>query len=116
MKNVFALKLVIVIAVASSLTACADYLSDNKNVTGNGKIGLPGGVNILNADNYNSKSRAVTVEPSIHTSTAVGGKNPIFFRYTTTPGIAINKSKHGMMAPTRGIAITTNNFYNSYSL
>ncbi len=42
MKTVFALKLVIIVAITCIFTACADYLSDNNNETVNGKIGLPG--------------------------------------------------------------------------
>ncbi len=119
MKYFSTFKFITVIAVVTTFTACADYLSSNDSEKGNGKIGLPGNVNIINTENYNSNSRAIheDIIPDIHTRTAVGGKNPLFLRYTTTPGIVTNnKAKNITMALTRGISITTNNFYDSYSL
>ena len=117
MKSFCAFKFVIVIAAIATFTSCKDYL-DNTNVeTGNGRIGLPGNVNIINTANGNSKSRAVNLIPDIHTSTTVGGNNPLFLRYTTTPGIVTNSNVKNITASsTRSISITTNNFYDSYSL
>jgi len=117
MKTVFALKLVIIVAITCIFTACADYLSDNNNETVNGKIGLPGGVNILNTNLSQAKSRGGNelTAPDIHTRTAVGGKNPFYLRYTTTPGI-MTKNSNSAKTSTRGVAITTNSFYDSYSL
>src|SRR5574344_2236640 len=106
MKTVFALKLVIIVATTCIFTACADYLSDNNNETANGKIGLPGGVNILNTNLSQAKSRGGNelTAPDIHTRTAVGGKNPFYLRYTTTPGIITKNSNSGKTF-TRGVAI-----------
>lgn len=107
------------IAIVTTFTACADYLSDNNNNTGNLKIGLPGGVNVVNSEISNAKSRSTVVDiPNIHTSSVIGAGNPLFFRYTTTPGIITHKNncKVNSIANTRGVAITTNSFYDSYSL
>ncbi len=112
-------RFIAVIAIATTFTACADYLSDNNTNTGNAKIGLPGGVNIVNSEISNAKSRSLVDEvPNIHNSSVEGSKNPLFCRYTTTPGIITHKnnSKVNSIANTRGIAITTNSFYDSYSL
>ena len=118
MKTVFALKLVIIVAITCIFTACADYLSDNNNETVNGKIGLPGGVNVLNTELSNAKSRGINelTAPAIHTRSAVGGNNPLFVRYTTTPGIQTRNSTALAKTATRGTAITTNSFYDSYCL
>ncbi len=112
-------RFIVVIAVVTTFTACADYLSDNNTKTGNAKIGLPGGVNVVNSEISNSKSRSLFGDvPNIHNSSVEGSQNPLFCRYTTTPGIITHKnsSKVNSIANTRGIAITTNSFYDSYSL
>ena len=112
-------RFIAVIAVATTFTACADYLSDNNTNNGNLKIGLPGGVNVVNSEISNSKSRSIASDiPNIHYSSVEGSQNPLFCRYTTTPGINTrkNNSKVKSIANTRGIAITTNSFYDSYSL
>ena len=118
MRKLFKLRFIVIIAITTTFTACADYLSDNNNETVNGKIGLPGGVNALNTDLSNAKSRGINelTAPAIHTRSANGGNNPLFVRYTTTPGIQTRKSTSLAKNATRGTAITTNSFYDSYSL
>lgn len=95
-----------------AFTSCKDYLSDNND---NANIGLPSGVNVMNTDLANAKSRTgdELISPDIHTSKVVGAKNPVYLRYTTTPGIQLGNNKN---IKTRGTAITGNNFYNSYCL
>src|SRR5574344_618954 len=118
MRKYFVLRFVVIVAIALNFTACADYLSDSNNETANGKIGLPGGVNVLNTELVNAKSRGIDelTAPAIHTRNAVGGNNPLFVRYTTTPGIQTRNSTSLAKTATRGTAITTNRFYYSYSL
>ena len=118
MRKFFALRFAVIIAIGCTFTACADYLSDNNNETANGNIGLPGGVNVLNTELSYAKSRGINelTSPKIHTRSAVGGNNPLFVRYTATPGIQIRKTNSLAEVPTRGTAITTNSFYDSYSL
>ena len=113
------IRFIAIIAIATTFTACADYLSDNNTNNGNLKIGLPGGVNVVNSEISNAKSRSITNDiPNIHTSSVIGTGNPLFCRYTTTPGIINrkNSNKTSTIANTRGVAITTNSFYDSYSL
>ena len=112
-------RFIAVIAIATTFTACADYLSDDNTNNGNFKIGLPGGVNVVNSEISNAKSRSTTnAIPNIHYSSIEESQNPLFCRYTTTPGINTRKNnrKVNTIANTRGIAITTNSFYDSYSL
>ena len=121
MKSVLtSLKAFVIIVAAVAFTSCADYLSDNTNSAGNGKIGLPGGVNALNSDLQAAKSRAAEglLAPAIRTTIAHGGKRPLYCRYTTTPGIVTRLSKNAVATrpSTRGLSITTNSFYDSYSL
>jgi len=119
MKYFSAFKFITVITVISTFTACADYLSDNNTKTSNAKIGLPGGVNVVNSEISNSKSRSLVNDvPNIHNTSVEGSPNPLFCRYTTAPGIVTHKNnnKVNAIAKTRGIAITTNSFYDSYSL
>ncbi len=118
MKYIFVQKMVVTFFAIATLTSCADYLTDNNSQTANGKIGLPGGVNILNTETNSQATKAnnsVPV-PDITTRTAIGGDHPLFCRYTTTPGITQNKRDAKSNMVTRGSAITTNNFYDSYSL
>ena len=79
---------------------------------------MPGGVNVLNTELSNAKSRGINelTAPAIHTRSAVGGNNPLFVRYTTTPGIQTRNSTALSKTSTRGTAITTNSFYDSYCL
>lgn len=102
-----------VLVISSAFTACTEYLSDN---TGTGEsIGLPSCVNVMNENPANAKSRTGSdlVAPAIHTSTVSGSNKPIYFRYTTTPGI---QPRHINDIKTRGTLVTTDNFYDSYSL
>lgn len=118
MKCFCAFKFIIAIVALAIFTACSDYLDCNNSETRNGRIGLPGNVNIINTENNNSNSRAINgnLIPDIHTRTSIGGMNPIYFRYTTTPGIVTSNKAKKTSASTRGIAITTNSFYDAYSL
>ena len=113
------IRFIAIIAIATTFTACADYLSDNNTKTGNAKIGLPGGVNVVNSEISNSKSRSLVNDvPNIHNTSVEGSPNPLFCRYTTAPGIVTHKNnnKVNAIAKTRGLAITTNSFFDSYSL
>lgn len=119
MKSFCAFKFIIVVVAVATFISCKDNLDGTNGETGNSRIGLPGNVHIINTENSNSKSRALPEKsiPDIHTRTSVGGKNPIFLRYTTTPGIVTNsKTKNINAVSTRAKSITTNNFYDSYSL
>ena len=113
-------RFIVIIAISTTMTACADYLSDNNTKTSSARIGLPSEVNVLNTDITNALSRTTGDNkiPNIHTSSVIGAGNPLFCRYTTTPGIISrkNSNKTSTIANTRGIAITTNSFYDSYSL
>ena len=102
----------LVLVSVFAFTSCKDYLSDNND---NANIGLPSGVNVMNTDLANAKSRTGNelTSPDIHTSKIVGTENPVYLRYTTAPGIQLGNTEH---AKTRGTAITGNNFYNSYCL
>ena len=118
MKYIFVQRLVVTFFTIATLASCADYLSDTNSRSVNGKIGLPGGVNILNSEvspQTTKASNSVTI-PDINTRTAFGGGRPLFCRYTTTPGITPRKREAKSNIATRGSAITTNNFYDSYSL
>src|SRR5574344_217531 len=118
MRKFFALRFAVIIAIGCTFTACADYLSDSNNETANGKIGLPGGVNVLNTETNSQMTKAnssLTV-PDITARTAIGGEHPLFCRYTTTPGIIQRKKDFKSTIATRSSAITTNKFYDSYSL
>ena len=87
MKTIQFFRCCVVLVISSAFTACTEYLSDN---TGTGEsIGLPSCVNVMNENPANAKSRtgADLVAPAIHTSTVSGSNKPIYFRYTTTPGI-----------------------------
>ena len=102
-----------VLVISSAFTACTEYLSDN---TGTGEsIGLPSCVNVMNENPANAKSRTGSdlVAPAIHTSKVSGSNKPIYFRYTTTPGI---QPRHINDIKTRGTLVTTDNFYDSYCL
>ncbi len=113
-------RFIVIIAISTTMTACADYLSDNNTKTSSARIGLPSEVNVLNTDITNALSRTTGDNkiPNIHTSAIMGAENPLFCRYTTTPGIISrkNSNKTNTIANTRGVAITTNSFYDSYSL
>ena len=119
MKNSFLSKLFSIVVLSFVLTSCADSLSDGNKESGSENIGLPSGVKALNSDINNAKSRSgiEPIVPPIHTTMGVGGVHPLYCRYTTTPGILCrnNNDKINTNA-TRGIAITTNNFYDSYCL
>ena len=120
MRTVFLSNLFAIIVISLVLTACADTLSDGSKENQIGKIGLPSTVNALNSDIMNAKSRSgvATIVPEIHTSLATGSGKPICCRYTTTPGITTKKNHNNIISShiTRGIAITNNNFYDSYCL
>ena len=95
-----------------AFSSCKDYLSDNYDNT---NIGLPSEVNVMNSDLTNAKSRTgeELISPDIHTSKITGAKNPVYLRYTTSPGIKVSNNNN---LKTRGTAILGNNFYNSYCL
>ncbi len=118
MKIFCTFKFIVAAAAITAFTACSDYLDSSSGENAKGKIGLPGNVNIINTENSNSPSRSIggNLIPDIHTRTSIGGTNPIYFRYTTTPGIVTSNKAKKTSAPTRGIAITTNSFYDAYSL
>ena len=103
-----------IIFIATTFTACTEYLSENNNESAD-RIGLPGRVNVMNENLANAKSRTGSdlLAPAIHTSTVNGSDKPIYFIYTTTSGI---QSKPDGDAKTRGSLVTTDNFYNSYCL
>lgn len=106
------LKCLGVIICIIAFTSCKDYLSDSND---NANIGLPGGVNVMNTNLANAKSRTgeELTSPDIHTSKAIGAKNPVYLRYTTNPGIQLGNTDK---IKTRGTSISGNNFYNSYCL
>ena len=114
MKYFPSFRFIVAIAIVFTFTACADYLNDNNTKTGNTKIGLPGGVSILNSEISNAKSRAIDI-PEIHNNPTSEDGRPLYCRYTTTPGIITNRNNQNIVN-TRGTSITTNNFYDSYSL
>ncbi len=118
MRNVLALKFFVIISILMAFTACSDYISDTQSVTQNGKIGLPCGVNLLNKEQSDAKSRGNNElnGPAIETRTSFGGNNPFYVRYTTSPGVHILKKTSLAETQTRGIAITTNSFYDSFCL
>ena len=101
------------IVVITTFTACTEYFVDN-NGTQEG-IGLPGSVNVMNENLASAKSRtgANLLAPPIHTSKVSINNKTIYLRYTTTPGIHPKQTNN---VSTRGTSITTNNFYDSYSL
>ena len=101
------------------LSACAETLSDDSKDSGSIGIGLPSGVNALSSDLNNAKTRSGedNLVPAIHTTVGTGGDRPLYCRYTTTPGIISRKNNNTKTnINTRGIAITTNSFYDSYCL
>ncbi len=114
MKDFPSFKFIVAIAIVFTFTACADYLNNSNTKTGNARIGLPGGVSILNSEINSAKSRAIDI-PEIHNNPTSEDERPLYCRYTTTPGIITNRNNHNMVN-TRGTSITTNNFYDSYSL
>lgn len=113
MKTIQFFRCCVVMVVITAFTSCAEYLSDN-NGAGE-SIGLPGGVNVMNENLASAKSRTGNElkAPAIHTSTVSGSNKPIYFRYTTTPGI---QPRLATKVSTRGTSITTKNFYDSYCL
>ena len=119
-KKLTSLKIFVIIIIALTLNSCADYFGYNANNNSDGKVGLPGGVNILNSDLQTAKSRSAEglIAPAIRTTMAHGGSKPLYCRYTTTPGIVTKQSKNTVVTKpaTRGMSITTNSFYDSYSL
>ena len=119
-RKLTSLKIFVIIIIALTLNSCADYFGYNTNSNGDGKVGLPGGVNILNSDLQTAKSRSAEglIAPAIRTTMAHGGSKPLYCRYTTTPGIVTKQSKNAAITKpaTRGMSITTNSFYDSYSL
>ena len=90
---IFVQRLVVAFFTIVTLASCADYLTDNNNQTVNGKIGLPGSVNLLNTATNGQATKAINSisVPEITTRTAFGGEHPLFCRYTTVPGINKNK-------------------------
>src|SRR5574344_898037 len=90
------IKASVIIILTIAITSCADYLGQDTNSSGNGKVGLPGGVNILNSDLQTAKSRSAEglIAPAIRTTMAHGGSKPLYCRYTTTPGIVTKQSKN----------------------
>jgi hypothetical protein len=114
MKQLPFLRFCIDIVIVLTFTACSESITENNNEPSE-EIGLPGRVNVMNENLANAKSRTGSdlLAPAIHTSTVNGSDKPIYFRYTTTPGI---QSKQDGDAKTRGSLVTTDNFYNSYSL
>lgn len=104
----------IVMVIVFTLTGCSEFLSATNNESGE-EIGLPGRVNVMNENLANAKSRTGSdlLAPAIHTSTVSGSDKPVYFRYTTSPGVF---SRQESNAATRGSLVTTDNFYNSYSL
>ena len=102
----------IVMVIGLTFTGCSEFLSANNNESGE-EIGLPGRVNVMNENLANAKSRTGSdlLAPAIHTSTVSGSDKPVYFRYTTTPGIL---SRQESNVATRGSLVTTDNFYNSY--
>nr|MBP7472507.1 hypothetical protein [Prevotella sp.] len=113
MKTIQFFRCCAVMVVTTAFTACAEFVSDNNN-TGE-TIGLPGNVNVMNENLANAKSRTGSdlVAPAIHTSMVSGSDKPIYFRYTTTPGI---QPRQVSGVKTRGTLVTTDNFYDSYCL
>ena len=103
-----------VIAIATTFTSCTEYISENNNESSE-RIGLPGRVNVMNENLANAKSRTGSdlLVPAIHTSTVSGSDKPVYFRYTTAPGIQPRQESD---AKTRGSLVTTDNFYYSYCL
>lgn len=118
MKYIFVQKIVVTFLAIATLASCADYLTDNNSQKVNGKIGLPGSVNLLNTATNGQATKAINslTVPDITTRTAIGGEHPLFCRYTTVPGINRNISEATSNVATRNSAITTKNFYNSYCL
>lgn len=104
----------IVMVIVLTFTGCSEFLSESNNESSE-QIGLPGRVNVMNENLANAKSRTGSdlLAPAIHTSTVTGSDKPIYFKYTTTPGI---QSKQNGDARTRASLVTTDNFYNSYNL
>ena len=114
MKKYSFLRYCIVMVIVFTLTGCSEFLSATNNESGE-EIGLPGRVNVMNENLANAKSRTGSdlLAPAIHTSTVSGSDKPVYFRYTTSPGVF---SRQESNAVTRGSLVTTDNFYNSYSL
>ena len=118
MKCIFVQRIVVAFLAITTLASCADYLTDNNNRSVNGKIGLPGGVNVVNTETNTQTTKACNnvAVPDINTKSAMGGERPFYCRYTTIPGIIQRKKSINSDIETRGSAITTNSFYDSYSL
>src|SRR5574344_1301562 len=114
MKKYSFLRYCIVMVIVFTLTGCSEFLSATNNESGE-EIGLPGRVNVMNENLANAKSRTGSdlLAPAIHTSTVSGSDKPVYFRYTTSTGVF---SRQESNAATRGSLVTTDNFYNSYSL
>jgi len=111
--KIILLKYCTIIVIVTLFTGCTEYLSENYETRQT--IDLPSSVNVMNENLANAKSRtgSDSLAPAIHTSTVSGSDKPIYFRYTTTPGI---QKKLSCETKTRGTIITTDNFYDSYSL
>ena len=85
--KIILLKYCTIIVIVTLFTGCTEYLSENYETRQT--IDLPSSVNVMNENLANAKSRtgSDSLAPAIHTSTVSGSDKPIYFRYTTTPGI-----------------------------
>ena len=116
MKRVSIFNLFIAVITIVTFSACSEYIENALNNKSDKRIGMPTSVSNMNVELSRSRAAGERVAPDMRTTVSEDGK--LFCKFTSTPGI--NPDRNTAMPlnnkNSRGAAITTGSFYDSYDL
>ena len=117
MKRVSIFNLFIAVITIVTFSACSEYIENALNNKSDKRIGMPTSVSNMNVELSRSCAAGERVAPDMRTTISEDGK--LFCKFTSTPGINPNRNTtmplNGQVN-SRGAAITTGTFYDSYDL
>ena len=117
MKSLNIFKSIIAVVSITSMSACSDIIENTLSHKESQRIGMPTNVETMNVELSRSRAAGERVAPDMHTTVSQDGL--LFCKFTSMPGI--NSAQSTTMplnntANSRGAAITTGSFYDSYDL